>query len=184
MWKAVIAVIIVALIGAGGFLYYQSTRTTTPVAETSTSPTPEEIATPTPEEVDRTVYTIEIQNGSGIVGKAGEVQQYLEDEGFSISGTANADSYNYETSVIYASADVNPAWIEELRNVIGKEYDVEGTVEELDMDTDADVVVVVGKNNADGESMAPEETEPTEEPDATPTEEAEGTGTPAPSPTP
>ena len=179
MWKAVIAVIIVALIGAGGYLYYQSTRTATPVAETSATPTPEGIATPTPEEVDRSDYTIEIQNGSGIAGKASEVQQYLEDEGFTVSGTANADSYDYEKTVIYASSDVDSAWLEALRDVIGEEYDVEGNIEELDMDTDADVLVIVGKNNADGESMAPEE-----ENEATPTEKPEGTTTPAPSPTP
>ncbi|QQS43995.1 LytR C-terminal domain-containing protein [Candidatus Roizmanbacteria bacterium] len=180
MWKAVIAVIIVALIGAGGYLYYQSTRTSTPVTETSTTPTPEEIATPTPQEVDRAQYSIEVQNGSGIVGKAGEVQQYLEDAGFTVSGTANADSYDYEATVIYASSDVDPSWVEELRNVIGEEYDVEGTVEELDMDTDADVVVIVGQNNADGESMSPEEEEET---DVTPTEKPEATNTPTPSPT-
>lgn len=180
MWKAVIAVIIIALIGAGGYLYYQSSRTESPVSETTTSPTPEEIATPTPEEVDRTEFTIEIQNGSGIVGKAGEVQQFLEDEGFTVTGTANADSYDYDSTVIYASADVNPAWVEDLRNVIGEEYDVEGSIEELDMDTDADVVVIVGKNNADGESMAPEEEEET---DVTPTEKPEATNTPTPSPT-
>ncbi len=177
MWKAIIAVIIVALVGAGGYLYYQSNQNRSAVPEENmVTVTPVEEATPTPEEVDREAYDIEVQNGSGIAGLAGQAQQFLEDAGFTVIDIGNADETDYEETVIYASEDVDEAWLDELKDVLGEEYDVQSQVEELDMETDADVVVIIGSNDASGESMSEEE------PTAAPTEEDEETETPTPSP--
>lgn len=183
MWKMIIIVVVAALLGAGGFLYYQSSqqKLATPPADTMVSVTPTEEPTPTPEEVDREEYTIKVLNGSGIVGKAGEVETLLTDEGFVVDSTGNAESYDYEETVIQAGEDVSPAFLQALRDVLREEYDVDSTFEAIEGDSDADVVVIVGQNDASGDSMAEKET--TEE-DTTPSPTAGTTGTTTPSPTP
>lgn len=182
MWKMIIIVVVAALLGAGGFLYYQSSqqKLANPPAETMVSPSPTEEPTPTPEEVDRTEYTIEVLNGSGIAGKAGDVQTLLEDEGFTVDSTGNADSYDYEETVIQAGEDVSPAFLQALRDVLREKYDVDSTFDAIEGDSDADVVVIVGQNDASGTSMVEEETEESTTP--TPTEEVTESVTPSPTP--
>lgn len=184
--KIFIIIIIIALVGGGGYFYWQS-RTASTASETEEmTPTPEEEPTPTPEEVDRSEFTIEILNGSGIAGEAGRAQELIEGDDFVVDSTGNADNYDYEETVIQASSDVPDAWIDELISSLERNYTVQTRVDDIEGDTSSDVVVIIGKFDSSGESMVVEE-EPTDEPTPTAKEESteeSPTETPTPSPTP
>jgi len=186
IWKILGGVIIIALV-VGGFFYWRSSQTAAPdtMEVETTETTMEEEPTPTEAEVDKGEFSIEIQNGSGIEGEAGRAQELLEGEDFTVTGTANADSYDYEETVIRASADVSEEWLDMLIEALETNYTVDSSIEDLE-DSDADVVVVVGSFDDSGESMVEEVEEETTDPTPTVSEDSEETptDTPTPSPTP
>lgn len=187
MWKIIIGAVVVILVGAGGYLYYQSSqkKLTNPPTETSVTETPESTVTPTPEDVEKSAYAIEIQNGSGIAGEASRAKVLLEDADFVVDLIGNADNYDYTKTVIQAKKGVNKAWVNQLIDALKEKYDVKSQVETLDdADSDSDVIVIIGANDSEGNSMVDEE-EPTDEvtKEPTPTQEVSETETPTPSPT-
>lgn len=188
MLKIIISVLIVAIIAVGGFMYYQSVqeKLANPPENTKVALTEEvQKPTPTPEKSMKPGdYSIEIQNGSGIVGQAGVVQEILEGQDYSVDSTGNADNYDYTKTVIQAKKDVNKAWLDDIKKVLKKKYDVQTLVEDLDEDAGTDVIVIVGSFDDNGEALG-ESTSVVEEADvdATPTTEASKTETPTPSPT-
>jgi hypothetical protein len=185
--KIFLGIIIIGLLAGGGYYFWQSRVAATTTETTETSPTPDiEQPTPTPEKnVEKDAFSIEIQNGSGIAGEAGRAQELLEGDDFKVNGTANADNYDYEETVIQAGDDVPDAWIDELIATLEKNYTVQTRIDDKGT-SDADVVVIVGKFDDSGESMVTEEEATTDE-EVTPTPEEESedpTNTPSPSPTP
>lgn len=184
--KIFLGIIIIGLLAGGGYYFWQSRGAATTSETAETTPTPDtEQPTPTPEEnVEKDAFSIEIQNGSGIAGEAGRAQELLEGDDFKVTGTANADNYDYEETVIQAGDDVPDAWIDELIASLEKNYTVQTRIDDKG-DSDADVVVIVGKFDDNGESMVTEEETTDEEVTPTPEESAEEpTETPTPSPTP
>lgn len=186
MGKILIIVAILLLL-AGGYFYYQSTQKPAEKAKEETSDesvTPSEA--PTPEAVAKDAYTVEILNGSGIAGEAGRAQELLESGEFKVDSTGNAENYDFEETVIQAGSDVDEAWIELLRDELGKQYSVKSGVTKLETGaSESDIVVIVGSFDEDGKSMAVVEEEATEETTPTPTgESTETTTTPSPSPSP
>lgn len=188
MGKILIIIAILLLLAGGGFYYYQSTQKPAETAaeeessDESVTPTEE----PTPAEVDLDTFTIEILNGSGIVGEAGRAQELLETNEFKIDSTGNAENYDFEDTVIQAGSDVDEGWLDELRDTLSKNYTVKAGVTKLDAaDSESDVVVIVGSLDEDGNSMAEEEA-PTGAATPSPTGGSSPTDTPAPtaSPTP
>ena len=188
MLKIIIGVLIVAIIAVGGFMYYQSVqeKLATPPTDTEVALSEEkEKPTPTPEKnMKPGDYSIQVQNGSGIVGQAGVVQELLEENEYNIESTGNADTYDYEETVIQAKKDVSEAWLDDIKKILKEKYDVQTKVEELSEDADTDVVVIVGSFDESGEALG-ESTSVVEEEDVdpTPTTEASETETPTPSPT-
>jgi uncharacterized protein YxeA len=179
----IVVLLVLVLLGAGGYYYFKTQGTTASekkVSQEKTEPT-EPTNTPTPEEVDKSKYSIEVQNGSGIEGEAGKAQKLLEDADFKVDSTANADNYDYKDTVIQAGSDIDEAWLTELRSTLSEKYTVQKTVEDISTSAKTDVIVVVGSLDDRGESMSKEET-------VTPTEKAEVTDTVTPttkvSPTP
>ena len=187
MLKIIIGVLIVAIIAVGGFMYYQSVqeKLATPPTDTEVALSEEkEKPTPTPEKnMKPGDYSIQVQNGSGIVGQAGVVQELLEENEYNIESTGNADNYDYEETVIQAKKDVRKTWLDDIKKILKEKYDVQTKVEELSEDADTDVVVIVGSFDESGEALG-ESTSVAEEADAdpTPTTEASETETPTPSP--
>lgn len=186
MGKILIIVAILLILAGGGFYYYQSTQKPAETAkeeeksDESVTPTEE----PTPADVKNDAYTIELLNGSGIAGEAGRAQELLEGEEFKIDSTGNAENYDFEDTVIQAGSDVEEAWVDALRDTLGKNYTVKSGVTKLDSaDSESDVVVIVGSFDEDGNSMAVEEEETTATATPAPTSgSTEVTATPSPSP--
>jgi hypothetical protein len=142
----------VALLGAGSYLYYQSSqkKLATPPANTLVQITPTAVPpTPTPEDVEKDLYEIEVQNGSGVAGRAASVKTTLEDESYVVSKTGNADEDTYTKTIIYADSDANEKWLEELRTLLSKDYDVESQTEDInDVKTESDILIIIGKDEA------------------------------------
>ena len=98
-------------------------------------------ATPTPS-YDKEMIRVKILNGSGEVGIASTAKELLSNGGFKEIVTANADNYNYETTVYQIKAEFSDVE-EELTKAL------DGTVkapkvEELDADDTSDVIIILG----------------------------------------
>jgi len=117
----------VLLLGAlvGGIVFYQrgispenAISTPTPnYANTAASSSPTASAT-----IDLTKYPINVMNGSGISGQAGAVKDLLVTAGFTISGTGNADSYDFTKTLIKAKVDVPAEFLTQLSEALSKSY--------------------------------------------------------------
>ena len=100
--------------------------------------------------IDRSITTrtyVKIYNGNGIGGSAMEVEDYLKDSGFKVLGLYNADSYNYEKTVIYyRKEDKNKA---DQLTILFSSYEMEevpSSVFEKEYGKSAEVVIIVGKD--------------------------------------
>lgn len=94
--------------------------------------------------LDRSNLSVEIQNGSGEVGAAGEAADVLKDLGYEIASTGNADSYDYEdVTIMVKSTKAN--YLPLLKKDLGFSYTVGETSEDLDSSSDADALVIIGK---------------------------------------
>lgn len=112
-----------------------------PTATPTAVPLP--TATPTPE-IKKDVVKIKILNGSGTVGKAGDVKTVMKDKGYKDIVTGNANTFDFETTQIAVKGGN-----EYLGSFIQKEladYTKNVQVTTLDGKEQADVVVTVGKD--------------------------------------
>lgn len=176
--KKILLFVIVALVVAilaGVILFFLGGSATAPKSE----PTPPSESTPTPTpapDLDRADLTLEVLNGSGEAGVAGDVASALEDLGYSSPIiTGNAEAYDYEETVIQLQeefADFFDMLKEDLEN---EGYVVADDYEELNEDATTDGVVIVGSLNENQaeEDLTPTPTEDEEDEDVTPTPEDE-----------
>lgn len=173
----VFLLIFVIVLGAlgGGFYYYQtqigneSEESGVMVEPTVSLPT----STPEPTEepgaeVNLSGYTVQVLNGTGTPGEAGEVAALLEDEGFSTPDTANADSYDFEETLVSMKEDLPEAVYDAIDNALGSLY-VVALSDELDEDSEYDVVVTFGSLGPDDE----EDVNQTDQEESTAEEDAE-----------
>lgn len=105
-------IIVLVLITAGatalGGYYILTKPNNSPDSTDQVSPTPQiaPTVTPTAAPIDLESLKIEILNGSGVPGEAGRVETLLKSAGFGDAQTANADSYDYETTEISVGSSV------------------------------------------------------------------------------
>lgn len=157
----------------GGFYYYQTNLEKS--AETSV-PTDSEVvsvpsSTPAPSEAPVNVadYSVQILNGTGRPGEAGNVETLLLDAGFETTATGNADSSSYEETVVQMKEDTPKGVYDIILETIGASYVVEMSETSLDEESEYDVLITLG-------GLEPELT-PTPEEDitVTPTKKAQPT---------
>lgn len=119
--------------------------TPTPVKATPT-PTPAK-GTPTPTKTsssaDRADLSIEIQNGSGISGAAGQASTLLKGLGYKVLSTGNADNYDYVQTVVKVKVE-KKEFLSQLKLDLEAQYTVESATSDLTGST-ADALVIVGK---------------------------------------
>ncbi|MEX1052589.1 MAG: LytR C-terminal domain-containing protein [Patescibacteria group bacterium] len=112
-------------------------------AKTQPTPTVEEKAptpTPTPEVVKEEIR-IKILNGSGTAGKAGEVEDILNELGYTETVTDNAESFDYTTTEIQVKTSFAHV-IETLTEDLS-EYVSSTEITTLDEDDTSDVIIIV-----------------------------------------
>lgn len=114
------------------------------------SPTKEPTATPSPRPtgnpidkvtgLDRSKISIEIQNGSGIAGAGKKAADLLTSLGYKISGTGNADNYNYEKTIISVTG-TSSKYLDLLKKDLGSTYSIGSTSASFTGSSDARVIV-------------------------------------------
>lgn len=116
-------------------------KTVTPsvTPEPSKEPTPEPSPTPA---FTRDELQVRILNGSGIPGKAGEVEDILSDAGYTDIVTGNADAFDYEITEVSIKAEFIDA-LSYLQEDLADYIDLK-EASELDEDDNADIVIIVG----------------------------------------
>ncbi len=130
------------------------TEEPTPTPEEET-PTPTTKATVTPTKtsssntdsasgLDRSSLTIMVQNGGGVPGAASKAKATLEGLGYTVSGTGNADNFEYENTVIQVKS-TKKAYLDLLKKDLAKSYTI-GTTSATLTSGSADAIVIVGKN--------------------------------------
>ena len=146
LWIGVYAILLFVAVVCGVYLFRtgSSSKLDIPPALPMVTPIQENIPTPSPEEklVDFSLFSVTVLNGSGIAGEAGRVKILLEEGGFSVSKTGNADRYDYEETLVYVKENVPDQVTEALQNIIG---DISVMTDETYPNEDADVVIIAGR---------------------------------------
>ncbi len=132
------------LIGIGLFagIYYVTSGN-----QINLFPKPTEVPpTPTPiiempVEVDLQAYSIEVLNGSGVTGAAGDAQEALEEEGFKVDSVGNADSTDFELTKITAAEKVDKEYLQKLTEFLKKTYSIDEDIEKAENDTDVTIII-------------------------------------------
>ena len=145
IWTAVFSIFIAFAIVSGLLIYIEGASKSNQQGIIPT-PTPiiaqEQSLTPTPE-IDVSKYKIEVLNGSGISGEASKAKQLLEEEKFTVSSIGNADTVNYQKTIIQVKKTVSKEFLDKLKGFIDKSYVLNDT-EELDESGEPDVIIIVG----------------------------------------
>jgi len=175
----IILLIILLAIGAGA--WYLFGRSNQEIATDNVTPTSEEtqmteeIATPTEEVVDRASVKIQILNGTGISGAAGDLEDNLKKLGYSDFKTGNADNFDHEATEILFGSTVPETVKKEVKGELANVY--ENVSEGSKSPGDYDITITVGYTKG----YKPTPTSKAKA-TATPTIEPSGTGTPTPTP--
>jgi hypothetical protein len=85
-----------------------------------------------------------IENGSGRVGVANKAAQILKTFGYTVTGTKNADAYDYLDVTISIKAG-KAAYLPLLKQDLSSTYTIADTRTTLDASFSSDVLVIVGK---------------------------------------
>jgi hypothetical protein len=137
----------------------------------------EEIPSPTevPVEIERDEIKIQILNGSGISGAAGDLREEMEDLGYSDIVVGNASNQDYETTEVTFYEELPQGVRDE---IIAKLEDVYQSVDTGTGSTgDYDIVIITGLPK--GFTPSPTDVPPTPTPVADDSETEELTPTPA-----
>ncbi len=149
LWLVVIVLLIVAL-GVVGFIIYkgdlmsksqiEATPTPTPASE----PSPTEVP-PTPAITDKSEVTIQILNGSGVVGQASKIAAALEKQDFRTPEVANFDGDKQTETMVKYTVKVDKSLVDELVTVLEESLsDVTATPDATL--TDFDILVITGSS--------------------------------------
>lgn len=133
------------------------TDTPTPTASPSGSLTPTRsavVTTPTKAAgsaidkatgLDRSQLTVLVQNGSGIAGAGSKAATTLRNLGYNVTGTGNAESFDYETTVIQVKSS-KAKYLDLLKKDLADVYTISASSSAtLAITHDSDAVVIIGK---------------------------------------
>lgn len=84
-------------------------------------------------------YVLEVLNGSGISGVAGEAADFLQDEGFNVSSIGNADNFDYEKTIIKYKKEKKET-AESISQALGA-----GDLQEI-AGQEEDILLIIGKD--------------------------------------
>jgi hypothetical protein len=120
----------------------EATKTAKPTASPTSEPTVNPVDKSTG--LDRSKLTVEVQNGSGVVGAAKKAADALKGLGYVISATGNADNYDY-TNVTIQVKSSKSNYLSLLQKDLGSSYTVGTASADLTATSSADALVIVGK---------------------------------------
>lgn len=101
---------------------------------------------PTEKPVNLTKYSIRILNGSERLGEASRLRNSLEEDGFKVSSIGNASESSFLKTIIMAKSDVDESFIEKLKDVLRRFYELDKT-EKLKDSAEDDVEIIIGSEH-------------------------------------
>jgi hypothetical protein len=117
------------------------------IAKAKPTPAPTAVplptATPTPE-IKKDTLKVKILNGSGTVGKAGDVKTVMKEKGYQDIVTGNADTFDFEITQIAVKKGQDHLGLLVQQEL--KDYAKSAKVIVLDEKENADILVTVGKD--------------------------------------
>lgn len=121
------------------------TSSATPSATPKVSPSPTGKLTPTPtgKAATSSSLTIEVLNGSGVKGAAGDASDLLQKAGYTVSSTGNADSFDYTKTTIKIKKS-KASLGTQLKKALSASYTVDPTLQTLAESSSVDAIVIVG----------------------------------------
>ena len=131
------------------FQFPTDTPALSPTTEHASSPT----VSPTAKSVnpvdqstglDRSMLSVEVQNGSGVTGAAAKAADVLTGFGYKIASKGNAGNENYENATIQVKS-TKSNFLALLKKDLGFSYTVGSTSADLSSDSTADALVIIGK---------------------------------------
>lgn len=120
------------------------TPTASPTAVLTPTPTPKGSTVDAKTGLNKKDLTVLIENGSGVTGAANKAAQILKLSGYVVSGTQNADNYDY-LDVTIAIKSAKAAYLPLLKQDLSTEYTIVGSTTTLDSSASADALVIIGK---------------------------------------
>jgi len=93
---------------------------------------------------DRSKISLSVENGSGIEGSAGKAADFLKSKGYNVSGTQNADKYDYKGVIIKVKSSEN-VYLTILKKDLSEKYTVNNTSSDLPSDSPTDAIIIIGK---------------------------------------
>ncbi len=167
----IVAIVVLLLLAAGTYSFFNAqsksskTKTTptpsfAPTEELTETPTSTPSGTVTPSETpsttvsptvrpttgaveDATELNIQVLNGSGTVGVAGEVRDHLTGKGYKNVDTSNADNFDYQNVTINIKSSRSD-FLSDLQDALKDKYTL-GDSGTLSADSVYDAVIIVGK---------------------------------------
>lgn len=147
---AVVTAVIVAALAGGIYVYLTGTTslveapTPTPEEQVMVEQSPEASPESSPSAAMKmTDYKVQILNGSGKIGEAGKAKTLVEKEGFTVSNTGNAKSFDFTTTTIEAKSDVPEEVLTTLEKSLSSTYSVE-IGDNLSASNSYDIIVTIG----------------------------------------
>ena len=123
-----------------------ATPTRAPTQKPTTTPTPKPTSNPVDKKtgLDRSSLTVDLLNGSGVVGAAAKASDLLKSLGYAIGTVGNADSYDYQNITIQVKS-AKESYLQLLKQDLSSSYTIGTTSATLTASSSADAVVIVGK---------------------------------------
>lgn len=154
IWLFVFGVAIITALVVGWFIYKEgmtkfdipNQNITTPLSISHEEPLISPV--PTPKAVDISKYEIEILNGSGKSGEAAKMKGLLEQEKFIVLSIGNANSSDYQKTLIQAKKSVPEEFLDKLTGWLKKSYLLD-EVKELDESEKSAIIIVVGSQKVE-----------------------------------
>jgi len=129
-----------------GYQYISKISLKKNIVPTSVAVKTQKFTTPTPiiKKINLTDYEIVILNGSGKKGEAAVLQKQLEDNGYIVTKIDNANSSDYEKTIMLARENILSDYLDELKKFLDKIYEVEDKI--ATADAGVDLQIIIGKN--------------------------------------
>ena len=93
--------------------------------------------------INKQDYIIEVLNGTGTKGLAGQTKDFLTSKGFSVTTVGNAPTANYEQTVIQAKTS-KQAIVSDLTSILSERYSVIRG-DQLSENDRFDIIIIVGR---------------------------------------
>ena len=94
--------------------------------------------------LDRSKLSISVENGSGVAGTAGKAAKVLQDLGYNVVSTGNADNFNYEGVTIQVK-DPLSNFVNLLKKDLSGDYTITSGTSDLAPDSPTDCIIIIGK---------------------------------------